>query len=49
MITMMMNGNMKMSNQMAEDVNAPELRNPIHSAMRPRAGWLARLLGLGRK
>ena len=45
----MMNCNMKLSAQMAEDVNAPELRNPIHSAMRPRKGWLARLLGLDRK
>ena len=49
MNTMMMNCNMKMSAQLAEDVNAPELRNPIQSAMRPKAGWLARLLGLGRK
>ena len=45
MNTMMMNCNMKMSAQLAEDVNAPELRNPYSSAMCPRKGWLARLLG----
>lgn len=40
----MIQNRMNMSIQMAEDVNAPELRNPIHSGMRSGTGWLARLL-----
>ena len=32
-----------MSSVMAEDVNAPELRNPLHSGMR-KEGWLRRLM-----
>ncbi len=35
----------RMSIQMAEDVNAPELRNPQVSGLRKGRGWLARLLG----
>lgn len=31
-----------MSSMLAEDVNAPELRNPLNSGMR-REGWLRRL------
>ena len=34
----------RMTFALAEDVHAPELRNPRHSALRAR-GWLARLLG----
>lgn len=43
----MMNMNMNtmmMSSMLAEDVGAPEIRNPRHSGMRPAKGWLARLL-----
>ena len=40
----MMNYDMQnMSYLLAEDVNAPELRNPMNSGMR-REGWLRRLL-----
>lgn len=35
----------RMSIQMAEDVFAPELRNPQVSGLRKGRGWLARLLG----
>ena len=38
----MINNNQNWSVQLAEDVNAPELRNPRHSAIRAQ-GWFARL------
>lgn len=40
----MMNNDMQhLSYMLAEDVNAPELRNPLNSGMR-RESWLRRLL-----
>lgn len=33
---------MMMSRMIAEDINAPEMRNPLNSGMR-KTGWLARL------
>ena len=43
MTTMLNHYMANMSNMMAEDVNAPELRNPLHSGMR-KEGWLRRLM-----
>ena len=44
MISNMLNNYMNnMSHMMAEDVNAPELRNPLHNGMK-KESWLRRVL-----
>lgn len=45
MYSMMINNRMNMNIHLAEDVNVPELRHPIHGGMRGGEGWLARLWG----
>ncbi len=49
MNTMMLNAesSLNLSTLLAEDVAAPELRNPRNSAMRAR-GWFARLFNRNR-
>ncbi len=47
MNTMMMNNTLNLSTLLAEDVYAPELRNPNNGAMQSR-GFFARLFGKNR-
>ena len=41
----MMINSMMMSTILAEDVGAPEIRNPSNSGMRPTESWLKKLFG----